>query len=170
MAYIPHNHWYIDLNVENNRVHPKATLISVNMCMACHQDCDNNKIGINTMSQFPSFNFICCKNKDCIEKTKVGLANFYKNYGNYIMLFHDELVNVKVPRSNGDVEEGWTVSGFFTNHLGVASIYVTNRSKAIYKSVQYADFISHNPDKRYILNKELDDYFDHIYNMLTIDH
>ena len=140
MAFIPDNPWYLEENTDHNTLYPRATMICMNLCMVCNIESDDKTFVINTRSTYPSFLFVTCKNDYCINKTKVGLSHFYKNYNEAIMLSSDEFENCNILRSNGEVDNGWVVDSFVTSDKGIYGLCVVHRQKALNKTVKYEDF------------------------------
>ncbi len=167
MPFIPQCKWFMDIDTKDNEVVPRCTFIAVDTCMACGRcEGDPQRTYINTYSEYPSYMFITCKSKECVQKTMVGMADFYKNRGEYIMLFDPILSNCMVVRTSGDVEDGWSARGFYVEDEGVTRIYMLNAQKGISKVISYEDFIEINQSKEKALVVEINNYFIGIFNRL----
>lgn len=168
MPFIPQCKWFMDENIDDVKVFPKCTFIEVGTCMACgRSEGVPDRLSVNTLSDFPSYIFITCKSKDCVRKTMTGLANFYRTYGEYIMLFGTTLRDCMVMRSSGDVEGGWTARGFICGNEGVEKMYMVESEKNISKVVLYDDFIDLNKSKSKDLAFEINMYFMNMFNHLN---
>ena len=168
MPFIPQCKWYMDIDIKDNEVFPRATMICMNTCMACGKyEGYPERTYINTLSNYPSYTFVTCNSRECAKKVMKGMAHFYKTYGQYIMLFSQDLGDdCIVVRTSGDVESGWSIKGFYTSEEGVDKIFVSNMEKGISKAVPYDDFIKLNPSKEKQLALEINSYFMSVHNRL----
>lgn len=168
MAFIPQCKWYMDVDTSNNHVIPRSTMIPGNMCMACGKyDEETERAYINTMSNYPSYIFITCKSKQCVKETMIGIAHFYKTYGEHIMIFNRKLNDCTVERSNGNIESGWSLKGFYTSEEGVNKLLMINVKQNISKIISYEKFIELNPNKNNDLAVDINSYFMSVFNRLS---
>jgi hypothetical protein len=127
------------------------------MGFQCCYGCGNPDATVfGTATEHPSFIVGVCKKPDCIERAKKGIRIFLfeDDRDGHPMLFDEPIENVKVARSNGDIDSDWRIVGLWFPNNEISHLFV--RKGMIEKKVRIANFLTDNPELENKLKEEKD--------------
>lgn len=152
-------------NIENNLddiIYPQDTFV-ISKCNSCYSE---DAKCYPTRTPHPDFITIVCDKEECKEKARRGMALFLFNREVHFLL-KEPIKNVKVVRSNGDIDNNWEVTGLWLNDNELPDLFIENKAKMITKNIRSKTFLETNPELEERLKKESDELIE--YHMKLFD-
>lgn len=147
--------------------YPKSTMVPT-ICFNCLSKEYNVYY---TATNHPDYILNCCNNPECIENSKYGMKEFLESREDCINL-REKIHNVKVQRSNGEIEKGWVIVSFWiTNQDTIPDIVLNSSNGMSSKTLRGEKFLEINPDwnSEKLLNIVKDIYDRHLNQFDGID-
>lgn len=126
-------------------IYPRCTFIR-----QCCFLCGNTEYKIYlTDTEHPRYIFNICDDKKCLDSGREGMRKFlYSNTTNFPI---ENIENVIVKRSDGQIENDWVVIGLWLYENEFPDIYVKNIVKCITKNIRGSEFLQYNPELENII-------------------
>lgn len=113
----------------------------------CH-GCGNKEYTCyNLRTEYPEYVVHACKNNECQDMARRGVKDFFMHESELYLdreKSKEMAGKIKVKRSSGEIEDGWTVYGIVINPELMVS--VINYSQNISKTIRKEKFLECNPD------------------------